>query len=144
MLLCQLLMMLSPSRRNECDKKKTRRRKTLAPTPMVETSVHRCTRGSVKRDGFKPVFQELQSQPKKKKPRCKPFVATVSDEDGGQDKDAAGPQNEVGATLGDVPPPTPIKTIQQIDLDLGIAPEKLTVDRLMANPADDSKSSADD
>ncbi|MCY6524823.1 hypothetical protein OYG11_11480, partial [Actinobacillus pleuropneumoniae] len=57
----------------QCHKKKTRRRKTMAPTPVVETSVRRCTRGSVKRDGFKPVFQELQHHHKKKKPRNKPI-----------------------------------------------------------------------
>ena len=64
----------------QCDKKKARRRKTLAPTPIVDTEVRRCTRGSVKRDGFKPVFQELQQQPKKKKPRCKPLTASLSEE----------------------------------------------------------------
>ncbi|KAE8770776.1 hypothetical protein D1007_57422 [Hordeum vulgare] len=28
-------------------------------TPIVDSMVHRCTRGSVKRDGFKPILQEL-------------------------------------------------------------------------------------
>lgn len=35
-------------------KKGRRPRKTLVPTPIVETSVRRCTRSSVQRDGFKP------------------------------------------------------------------------------------------
>ena len=42
-----------------------------------------------------------------------------------------------------VPPATPIPAIQEVGQSLGIAPEKLTVDRLMEDPADSAPSSAD-
>lgn len=126
----------------QCDKKKARHHKIMAPMPVVETSVRRCTRGSVRRDGYKPVFQELQSQPEKKKPRCKPFTATLLDDP--QDKDDAVMGANDGANLGGVPPPTPIKSIQEIGLDLGIAAEKLTMERLMANLDEGTNTTADD
>ena len=45
------------------------------------------------------------------------------------------------APIGDIPPsrtpppPTPIKTLQAIGTQLGIAPSKLSRDQLMANPS---------
>ena len=42
-----------------------------------------------------------------------------------------------------MPPPTPIKVIQDIGRDLQIPDEQLTVDKLMANPGDESKSGGD-
>ena len=51
----------------------------LAPTPVVETSVRRCTHGSLQRDGFKPTFQELPMQSKRRKPKAKPFSAILSE-----------------------------------------------------------------
>ncbi|KAE8820031.1 hypothetical protein D1007_01998 [Hordeum vulgare] len=36
-------------------------------TPIVDSSVRRCTRGSIKRDGFKPVLQELPMHAPKKR-----------------------------------------------------------------------------
>ncbi|KAE8793593.1 hypothetical protein D1007_31752 [Hordeum vulgare] len=42
-------------------------------TPIVDSSVHRCTRGSIKRDGFKPVLQELlMDVPKQRKTKPSP------------------------------------------------------------------------
>ncbi|XBI55160.1 hypothetical protein VPH35_037037 [Triticum aestivum] len=117
--------------------KKGRRRKTMAPMPLVETSVRRCTRGSIKRDGFNPVFQELQSEPKKKKPRSKPFVVVPS-EDAHQHGHGDNEEDPHG-----VPPPTPIPTLQRVGEDLGIAPEKLSVDRLMAEPSEDRPAASD-
>ncbi|KAI4970324.1 hypothetical protein ZWY2020_001238 [Hordeum vulgare] len=43
-------------------------------TPVVDSSVRRCTRGSIKRDGLKPLLQELPAHvPKKRKPKAKPM-----------------------------------------------------------------------
>ncbi|KAI5005094.1 hypothetical protein ZWY2020_032337 [Hordeum vulgare] len=51
--------------------KKGTRKKAM---PVVDSSVRRCTRGSIKRDGFKPVLQELPTHvPKKRKPKAKPM-----------------------------------------------------------------------
>ena len=61
-------------------------------------------------------------QSKKRKPKSKPFSATVSDN----------LQNE---QLDDLPPPTPISKLQQIGNELGIADDLLTVEKLMADPS---------
>uniref|UniRef100_A0A8I6X9V1 DUF7597 domain-containing protein n=1 Tax=Hordeum vulgare subsp. vulgare TaxID=112509 RepID=A0A8I6X9V1_HORVV len=96
-------------------------------TPVVDSSVRRCTRGSIKRDGFKPILQELPAHvPKKRKPKAKPMPSPSQESDDVQ-----------------VPPATPIPVIQEVGQSLGIAPEKLTVDRLMEDPADSAPSSAD-
>uniref|UniRef100_A0A8I7B735 DUF7597 domain-containing protein n=1 Tax=Hordeum vulgare subsp. vulgare TaxID=112509 RepID=A0A8I7B735_HORVV len=96
-------------------------------TPVVDSSVRRCTRGSIKRDGFKPILQELPAHvPKKRKPEAKTMPSTSQ-----ETKDVQ------------VPPATHIRVIQEVGQSLGIAPEKLTVDRLMEDPADSAPSSAD-
>ena len=67
----------------------------MAPTPVVETSVRRCTRGSLQRDGFKPTFQELPMQLKRRKPKAKPFTAEMPDD----------------PTHSDIPPATPVSRL---------------------------------
>jgi hypothetical protein len=99
-------------------KKGRRPRKTLAPTPLVETSVRRCTRSSVQRDGFKPTFQELAPQPKRKNPKAKPLTAEMLDD----------------PAHADIPPATPVSHLQAIGQDLGIDAKLLTVDALMVDP----------
>ncbi|KAI5012377.1 hypothetical protein ZWY2020_024511 [Hordeum vulgare] len=97
-------------------------------TPVVDSSFCRCTRGSIKRDGFKPILQELPAHvPKKRKPKAKPMPSPPQESDDVQ-----------------VPPATPIPVIQAVGQTLGIAPEKLTVDRLMEDLADSAPPSADD
>jgi hypothetical protein len=76
-------------------KKGRRPHKTLAPTPIVETSVRRCTRSSVQRDGFKPTFQELTLQPKRKKPKAKLLSAKMPDD----------------PAHADIPPATPVSRL---------------------------------
>uniref|UniRef100_A0A8I6X8W6 Uncharacterized protein n=1 Tax=Hordeum vulgare subsp. vulgare TaxID=112509 RepID=A0A8I6X8W6_HORVV len=108
--------------RSPAPSKKGSRKKA---TPVVDSSVRRCTRGSIKRDGFKPVLQELPAHiPKKRKPKAKPMSSTTHETE-------------------DVPPATPIPVIQEVGQSLGIAPEKLTVDRLMEDPADSAPTSSD-
>uniref|UniRef100_A0A8I6Z4L5 DUF7597 domain-containing protein n=1 Tax=Hordeum vulgare subsp. vulgare TaxID=112509 RepID=A0A8I6Z4L5_HORVV len=97
-------------------------------TPVVDSSVRRCTRGSIKRDGYKQILHELPAHvPKKRKPKAKPMPSPAQESDDVQ-----------------VSPATPIPVIQAVGQTLGIAPEKLTVDRLMEDPADSAPSSADD
>ncbi|XBI27174.1 hypothetical protein VPH35_051698 [Triticum aestivum] len=96
--------------------------------PVVDSELRRCTRSSAKRDGFKPVLQALpMSEPKKKKPRSKPLM-----DDGSASR------------MPLVPPPTPIRHIQQIGADLGISAEKLSVDALMADPSSTKVKSSHD
>lgn len=110
--------------RSPAPSKKGSRKKA---TPVVDSSVRRCTRGSIKRDGFKPILQELPAHvPKKRKPKAKPMSSTSQETEDAQ-----------------VPPATPIPVIQEVGQSLGIAPEKLTVDRLMEDPADSAPSSSD-
>ena len=94
----------------------------MAPTLVVETSVRRCTRGFLQRDGFKPTFQELPMQAKRRKPKAKPFSATVS-------------QNMQDEQVEDLPSPTPISKLQQIGQELGIPDDLITVEQLMADPS---------
>ena len=98
--------------------KARRPRKTLAPTPIVDTSVRRCTRSSVQRDGFKPTFQKLTLQPKRKNPRAKPFTPEMPDD----------PAHE------EIPPATPVAHLQEIGRELEIDAQLLSVDALMGNP----------
>ncbi|XBI89508.1 hypothetical protein VPH35_027303 [Triticum aestivum] len=96
--------------------------------PVVDSELRRCTRTSAKRDGFKPLLQALPMfEPKKKKPRSKPLM-----EDGSASR------------MPSVPPPTPIRHIQQIGADLGISAEKLSVDALMADPSSAKEKSSHD
>ena len=66
--------------------------------------------------------------PKKRKPKAKPMPSPA--------QESADPQEQI-------PPATPIPVIQAVGQTLGIAPEKLTVDRLMEDPADSKPSPAD-
>ena len=102
--------------------------KTLAPTPLVETSIRRCTRSSAQRDGFKPTFHELVLQPKKKKPKAKPLSAEMSED----------------PAFGDVPPPTPISHLQAIRKELEIDAKLLTMDALMVDPANAENAATND
>ncbi|KAI4965022.1 hypothetical protein ZWY2020_057643 [Hordeum vulgare] len=101
--------------------------------PIVDSSVRRCTKGSIKRDGFKPVLQELPMHvPKKRKPRAKPLDA---------------PEVQAAPSSSHeefVPPMTPVRVIQAVGHNLGIAPEKLSEDRLMEDPDVSKPSPADD
>ena len=90
----------------------------MAPTPIVETSVGRCTRSSAQRDGFKPTFQELSLQPKRRKPRVKPFTAEIPDD----------PAHE------EIPPATTVARLQEIGRELEIDAKLLSVYALMGNP----------
>ena len=106
---------------------KTKRVTKRDRAPVVDSDLRRCTRSSIKRDGFKPVLQALpMTEPKKKKPRPKPFA-----------EDDHVPRSTP------VPPPTPIIHIQQIGADLGIAADKLTADALMADPSSAKGNSSD-
>ena len=103
-------------------------RKTLAPTPIVDTLVRHCTRSSVQRDGFKPTFQELAIQPKRKKPKSKPFTAQMPDE----------------PTSEGVPPTMPVNRLQEIGRELEIDATLLSVDALMVDPPAAVSSNSDD
>ena len=60
-----------------------------------------------------------------------------------EDAEDLGHGDKVDENLHDVPPPTPIHTLQRVGEDLGIAPEKLSVDRLMAEPSEDRPAASD-
>ena len=92
---------------------KTKRVTKRDRAPIVDSDLRRCTRSSVKRDGFKPVLQALpMTEPKKKKPKAKPLSAEKSED----------------PAFGAVPPPTPISHLQAIGKDLEIDAALLTED----------------
>uniref|UniRef100_A0A8I6XR21 Uncharacterized protein n=1 Tax=Hordeum vulgare subsp. vulgare TaxID=112509 RepID=A0A8I6XR21_HORVV len=108
--------------RSPAPSKKGSRKKA---TPVVDSSVRRCTRGSIKRDGFKPTLHELPAHiPKKRKPKAKPMPSTSQESE-------------------EVPPATPIPVLQEVGQSLGIALEKLTADHLMEDPDDSAPQSSD-
>ena len=61
-------------------------------------------------------------QSKRRKPKAKPFSATVS-------------ENMQEELVDDLPPPTPISKLQQIGNELGIVDDLLTVEKLMVDPS---------
>ena len=101
--------------------------------PVVDTSLRRCTRSAAKLDGFKNVvFKQLSLQPTKKRPHSKPM------EDKAQSTSAGVPEDNQPAA----PPHTPIHVLQAVGTELEIDPSLLSVDKLMANPKEDSSSSS--
>jgi len=106
-------------------------------TPLVETTVRCCTRSNVKRDGFKAgTFVELSMPLKNKKPRIKPIPTVLQPlfED-----EAQAPAQEE-----QVIPPTPIKVMQKIGVDLEIDPSMPSKDELMVAPSSSRNASSDD
>ncbi|KAI4970639.1 hypothetical protein ZWY2020_001553 [Hordeum vulgare] len=103
----------------------------MIPTPVIESEVRRCMIGSSKRDGSKPIFHELKTEPKKNKPRCKPFPESSTF------------QQETGDSYI-VAPPTLIREIQRMGEDLRIDAETLMVERLMTEPTKEHPVASDD
>ena len=100
--------------------------------------MQRCTRSTVKRDGFKAgSFAELPMVPKKKKPRTKPIPMVMETPEEEQAQGLA--QEEMPAV-----PPTPIKIIQDIGADLQIDPALLTEEKLMAASSSNLASDVND
>ena len=113
-----------------------RRRKRT--TPIVNTVVRRCTRSTIKRDGFKAgTFAELPLDPKRKKPKTKPIPVVLEAIAEGQ---AQGPAQEEVPVV----PPTPIKVLQSIGVDLQIDHVLLTKEKLMATPSSSMAPHEDD
>lgn len=104
------------------------RRPTRSPLVREEEefSTRRITRSCAKKSGFKPVSAippkaSPMHQPRAKKPRLQvPTVASAEEDNSNQ---------------ADIPPPTPIRAMQDLGVELGIAPEALTTTKLMAVPA---------
>ena len=110
-----------------------RKRREKKKAPVVDTSLRRCTRSAAKLDGFKNVvFEQLSLQPSKKRPRAKPM------EDKAQPTSADGPEDAQPLE----PPHTPIHVLQAAGAELEIDPSLLSVDKLMANPQEDSSTSS--
>ena len=112
--------------------KTPKRRSKKSATPVVESTVRRCTRSLAKKDGFREgnLF-ELASPPKKKRPRTKPLSVAhqpMIEEEAHQEIPEA--QNS-----DHVIPPTPIRVMQQIGADLEIEEELLTKEKLEAVPS---------
>ena len=115
--------------------KKTAPKRRKKATPIVDTAVRRCTRSTLKRDGFKAGnLTELPLAPKRKKPKAKPMMKEAEEEK------AQGPAQQEEQVV----PPTPIKVIQAIGADLQIDPALLTKEKLMADPAAASQEEHDD
>jgi hypothetical protein len=145
-------------------KKAVKPRKKKQCTPLVDTSVRRCTRSMAKLDGFRaPITQDGQPRKKYKKTR----KAVVQKKVTAQKKAAAaieisavdvvqaaskegGPGQSDGEKIkdsegGKVTPPLPIPIIQQVGELLDMDADQLTVAKLMANnPVEESSRKLND
>lgn len=115
-------------------KKRTRKGSTTKPVIMVDSQVCRSARLSALRDGYR------KPQPKMDAPQPLARVAKKCK------AKAATPSIPAAPVSGDpdVPPPTTINEIQHIGARLHIDPEKITVEKLVANPSSSSSSKGSD
>ena len=94
--------------------------KRRADTLVVESLVRRCTRSSMKRDGFRPT--PVEKPTRRKKIKRQPRKKAVK-------KDASQKKEEVAI------PETPIQVMQQVGATLGTAADKLSEEVLKAPPS---------
>ena len=112
--------------------KTIKRRSKKHATPVVESSVKRCTRSLAKKDGFRAgnLF-ELASPPKNKRPRAKPLALAQQQRTTNEAHQEIPEAQQSDTSI----PPTPIRVIQQIGVDLEIEEGLLTKDKLEAGPS---------
>jgi hypothetical protein len=107
-------------------------------TLLVQPEHHRFTRSCLKLDGYRPTpVQEVVQRPKKR-PRAKLLLVEMTDQVEGlvpesDDKQEA-EHTESMFTEDMQIPATPIRVLQNVGVDLGIDPEKLSKDKLEADP----------
>jgi hypothetical protein len=125
-------------------KKRGRKQKPL----IVQPEERRFTRSSMKLNGYRPTPVMTEGPRLKKKQRAKLLlVDTPVDTAGTVDKadDIASSEDAETNNAEDVEiPPTPIHVMQNVGIDLGIDPKKLTKDMLEADPNDLSPTDQDD
>ena len=103
-----------------------RGRKPKASRVIVDSEVRRSARLSALHDGYRKVTSSTPSKKSHTLKKCKTMAS----------------QPEDSSTM---PPPTAIADLQRIGARLRIAPEKISVDKLVADPAkSNSNTSSDD
>jgi hypothetical protein len=121
---------------------KKRGRPRKSQIAVVQPENRRFTRSALKDDGFrpKPVIEKAKT---KSKPRAKMLLHMMEPEDGTitqvQHKNRKDSGKEKVTT-----PATPIVVMQRVGHDLGISPDKLTKDKLEADPSGFEDQSHDD
>ena len=78
------------------------------------------------------VFEQLSLQPSKKRPRARPM----------EDKAQPTSTEDSEDARPTAPPHTPLHVLQAMGAELEIDPSLLSVDKLMANPQEDSSASS--
>jgi hypothetical protein len=112
-------------------------------TPLVDTSVRRCTRSMVKNNGYRP----MPVSDTVVKPRAKKAKKEVVQRQASKDKRtsvAEADKDHEEAQEKTLPPQTPIHILQTIGIGLGIDPALLTEEKLTANPEIAKKAQVDD
>jgi hypothetical protein len=112
-------------------------------TPLVDTSVRRCTRSMVKNNGYRP----MPVSDTVVKPRAKKAKKEVVQRQASKDKRtsvAEADKDHEEAQEKTLPPQTPIHILQTIGIGLGIDPALLTEEKLTANPEITKKAQVDD
>jgi hypothetical protein len=111
-------------------------RKKKVNTPMVDTMVRRCTRSSVKNDGFrpKPVSDDCIQPRKRMRKQSKENVSAAMKTKGKVKSKKAASASETSSEDNEeeMVPETPVCLLQQVGGQLGIDAAKLTVEKLMA------------
>jgi hypothetical protein len=121
---------------------KKRGRPRKSQIALVQPANRRFTRSALKDDGFrpKPVIEKAKT---KSKPRAKMLLHMMEAEDGTvtqvQHKNSKDSGKEKVTT-----PATPIVVMQRVGHELGISPDKLTKDKLEADPSSSEDHSHDD
>jgi hypothetical protein len=127
---------------------KTKRvRKKKADTPVVDTMVRRCTRSSVRNDGYrpKPIADECIQPRKRVRRQGKETVSAAVKTKGKvkSKKTASVSETSSEDNEEEVVPETPVRVLQQVGGKLGIDAAKLTFEKLTA-PRSASQSSKSD
>jgi hypothetical protein len=106
-------------------KRKTRGKAKKYDTPLVDTSVRRCTRSMIKNNGYRP--PPVSDGGRTNAKRAKPQMKEVKE----KERKLADNLEKEEPLL----PQTPVHILQAIGIGLGIDPAKLTEEKLNASPA---------
>jgi hypothetical protein len=123
-------------------KKRGRPKKSEARVTVVQSGDRRFTRSSLKLDGFRPKPVIEKASAKKKFPRAKSLLYDCAVEIETQKQNSS---NERFSDRKRIQTPeTPIPVMQRVGKELGISPDKLTKERLEADPSSSEANASDD
>jgi hypothetical protein len=107
-------------------------------TLLVQPEHHRFTRSYLKLDGYRPIPIQDAVQRPKKRPHAKLLLVEINDHvegSGPESDDKQEAEHKESMYTEDMEfPATPIRVLQNVCVDLGIDPEKLSKDKPEPDP----------